>query len=66
MDKNKIYKVKLKQYYQEILKKTRTCLHPECHFLAINSHTVSRSKNLERISDNSHVYSIENMIFKIS
>lgn len=66
MDKNKIYKVNLKQYYQEILKKTRTCLYPDCNFLAINSHTVSRSKNLERISFNSHVYSIENMIFKIS
>ena len=32
MDKKN--KVKIKEYYQEILKKTRTCLHPDCHFLA--------------------------------
>lgn len=66
MDQNKLYKIKLKNNYQEILKKTRTCLHPNCNFLAINSHTVSRSKNLERISVNNHVYSIENIIFKIN
>lgn len=65
MDINKLYKIKLKKHYQEISKKTRRCLHPNCNSLTINSHTVSRSKNLKRISSNSHVYSIENMIFKI-
>lgn len=70
MNEYKSFQIRLKEHFQNILNKKRTCSHPNCNKKAIKSHTVSKASNLLKITSKNNkinnIYTIRNPIFGIN